>query len=106
MSLLPGEHRRALQLRPLLARRGEASPLLARQGGAVMTSQPAIALEQVPIDSLRPDPANPRRISDAELEALTRSLREYGFIQPVIARRKDNAVIGGHQRKRAFSTSR
>jgi hypothetical protein len=27
---------------------------------------------QVPIDDLSPDPANPRKISDAELDSLTR----------------------------------
>ncbi len=57
-----------------------------------------IQVEQVDIDSLRPDPANPRRISDSELEALTRSLGTYGFLQPVLARREDRMVIGGHQR--------
>jgi len=55
-------------------------------------------VEQVAIEALRPDPANPRRISDAELEALTRSLRQWGFVQPVLARREDGVVIGGHQR--------
>ncbi len=53
---------------------------------------------QVALDDLHPDPANPRRISDAELESLTRSIREYGFVQPVLARREDRVVIGGHQR--------
>jgi len=55
-------------------------------------------VEQVAIDDLRPDPANPRRISDDELDALERSLREFGFVQPVLARREDRTVIGGHQR--------
>jgi DNA modification methylase len=55
-------------------------------------------VSQVEIDQLRPDPANPRRISNAELEALTRSIREYGFVQPVLARKEDSTVIGGHQR--------
>lgn len=55
-------------------------------------------IEQVPLDDLRPDPANPRRISDDELESLTRSLRQFGFVQPVLARREDGVVIGGHQR--------
>src|SRR5438093_6283242 len=59
---------------------------------------PYIQVEQVPIDELRPDPANPRRISDADLEALTRSLKEFGFVQPVLALREDRTVIGGHQR--------
>jgi ParB-like chromosome segregation protein Spo0J len=62
------------------------------------TSPAAFTLEEVPIETLRPDPANPRRISEAELEALTRSLRQFGFVQPVLARRDDGIVIGGHQR--------
>lgn len=59
---------------------------------------PTLSVEEVHIDQLRPDPANPRRISEDELEALTRSLRQWGFVQPVVARREDGVVIGGHQR--------
>ncbi|MBN1321153.1 MAG: DNA modification methylase [Thermoleophilia bacterium] len=59
---------------------------------------PQLTIEQVPIDSLVPDPANPRRISDAELEALTRSITEFGLVDPIIARAADRTVIGGHQR--------
>ena len=55
-------------------------------------------IKHVPIGELRPDPLNPRRIADAELEALTRSIREFGLVDPIIARREDGAVIGGHQR--------
>jgi len=55
-------------------------------------------ITQIPIDDLHPDPANPRRISDAELEALTRSIREFGFVDPVLARKEDKAVVGGHMR--------
>lgn len=57
-----------------------------------------IEIEHVVIDTLRPDPANPRRISDTELEALTRSIQEFGLVDPIIARREDGVVIGGHQR--------
>ncbi len=63
-----------------------------------MNATSELQIEQVPVDALRPDTANPRRISDAELETLTRSIREFGFIDPVIARREDGTVIGGHQR--------
>ena len=63
-----------------------------------MKTAQQIQIEQVPIEELRPDPANPRRISDQELEALTRSIREFGLIDPIIARREDKTVIGGHQR--------
>ncbi|MHB1345444.1 MAG: site-specific DNA-methyltransferase [Thermoleophilia bacterium] len=61
-------------------------------------SAPALAIEDVPIDDLHPDPANPRRIADAELEALTRSIRQFGLVDPILARKADGTVIGGHQR--------
>jgi len=57
-----------------------------------------IQIEQVPVWDLVPDPANPRLISDRELEALTRSIREFGLVDPIIARKEGRTVIGGHQR--------
>jgi DNA modification methylase len=57
-----------------------------------------LVVEQVPIDLLRPDPANPRRLTDEVLEALERSMRAYGCVQPILARRPDGTVVGGHQR--------
>src|SRR5450759_1757114 len=63
-----------------------------------MKPDPTRNIEQVPIDELHPDPANPRRISDEELDALERSIRQFGFVEPVLARREDATVIGGHQR--------
>ena len=63
-----------------------------------MVATKDIDITHLPIGELLPDPANPRRISDDELEALTRSIREFGLIDPIIARRKDKVVIGGHQR--------
>jgi len=57
-----------------------------------------LEITYLPIKDLRPDPANPRRISDEELESLTRSISEFGLIDPIIAKREDNTVIGGHQR--------
>jgi len=57
-----------------------------------------LRIEQVPIGDLRPDAGNPRRISDDELEALTRSIKEFGLVDPIIARREGETVIAGHQR--------
>ncbi len=57
-----------------------------------------LGIDHVPIGDLRPDPFNPRRISDDELEALTRSIQEFGLVDPIIARREDRTVIGCHQR--------
>jgi DNA modification methylase len=64
-----------------------------------MTTVPAtLRVVEVAIDDLRPDPANPRRISDAQLEALTGGIKTFGFVQPILARLEDKTVIGGHQR--------
>lgn len=60
--------------------------------------QTELHIEHLPIDQLKPDPSNPRRISEADLEALTRSIQEFGLVDPVIVRREDGLVIGGHQR--------
>lgn len=63
-----------------------------------MSATESLVIEQVAIDLLKPDPANARNISRPELDALTRSIREFGFVQPLLARRLDAVVIGGHQR--------
>jgi DNA modification methylase len=63
-----------------------------------VTASPALVVEFVPLDDLHPDPENPRRISDAELDALERSIRAHGFVLPVLARAATHVVIGGHQR--------
>lgn len=44
---------------------------------------------------------NPRRISEDKLDALGRSLKTFGVLQPVIVNRKSKTIIGGHQRVRA-----
>jgi DNA modification methylase len=62
-----------------------------------MSATGSLVIEQVAIDLLKPDPGNARNISRPELDALTRSLREFDIVEPILARR-DGTVIGGHQR--------
>jgi DNA modification methylase len=57
-----------------------------------------LVIEHVVIDDLRPDPGNPRVHPGDEMDALTRSVAEFGFVEPVVARREDGLVIGGHMR--------
>jgi DNA modification methylase len=64
----------------------------------VPTPLPSLTIEAVPIDLLRPDPANPRWIGQEELDSLERSIRRFGFVAPILARKEDRTVIGGHQR--------
>src|SRR5690349_4696110 len=63
-----------------------------------MPTTTELQIVQVPINDLRPDPANPRRICDVELDSLAKSMRAHGFVLPVLARLADKVVIGGHQR--------
>jgi DNA modification methylase len=58
----------------------------------------ALQVTQVPIDDLRPDPVNARRMDEDELDALERGIRQFGVVQPIVARREDRVVIDGHER--------
>jgi ParB-like chromosome segregation protein Spo0J len=62
-----------------------------------------VAVEYVDPGTLRPAPYNPRRIEPEALKRLAALLDAHGFVDPVIARREDRLVIGGHQRLKANS---
>jgi hypothetical protein len=65
-----------------------------------------LTVEQVPIDQLHPDPANPRRISDEELDSLERSIRQFGWHDPDKAEEAAEARrIGGMHRRKAKSVA-
>lgn len=55
-------------------------------------------IETIDIDLLKPASYNPRNIDSEEMESLKRSLKQFGFVDPAIARTKDKMIIGGHQR--------
>ena len=46
-------------------------------------------------------PYNPRKISDHDLEALRRSLKFFGTVEPVVVNKRSGHIVGGHQRVRA-----
>lgn len=52
----------------------------------------------LPITALVGADYNPRVMPDESMRALMRSLREFGFVEPVVARAEDNLILGGHQR--------
>ncbi|MCJ7822331.1 MAG: ParB N-terminal domain-containing protein, partial [Armatimonadetes bacterium] len=60
-----------------------------------------LAVTHVPIAHLRAASHNPRHMLASELEKLKRSITEFGFVEPVVVRKEDNTVIGGHQRLEA-----
>jgi len=57
-------------------------------------------IDQTPIDELVPYENNPRTHSPVQLERLVRSLKEFGFTNPILID-KDNNVIAGHGRLQA-----
>jgi len=60
-----------------------------------------VEIEYIDPDDLNPAPYNPRRASDEALKRLAGLMDVHGFIDPVIARKEDGLVIGGHQRLKA-----
>jgi ParB family chromosome partitioning protein len=62
---------------------------------------------RAPIENLRPNPRNPRKLfTDAELDELAASIRERGIIQPIVVRPARGApdsfeIIAGERRWRA-----
>lgn len=58
-------------------------------------------VKEVLIKELIPNEKNPRKISKAELNKLIRSIKEFGFVDPIIVNSNENrknVIIGGHQR--------
>ncbi len=59
------------------------------------TTDDAGGLRTVPIDQLQANPDQPRRVfTEADLDDLTRSIREKGVIQPLIVRPAPNGAVG------------
>ena len=57
-----------------------------------------LRVEHVPVSQLRPWPENPRIMPQAEMHKLVRSIETFGLVEPLVVRRSDHLVIGGHQR--------
>ncbi len=57
----------------------------------------------VPLGTLVGAEYNPREMPPAEMAKLKRSLVEFGVVEPLVARREDRLIIGGHQRAGAIA---
>ncbi len=62
------------------------------------TPKAALRICQVPVDQLRPFPENPRIMPASEMQKLVQSIQQFGMVEPLLARRSDQLVIGGNQR--------
>jgi len=61
----------------------------------------SLQIEHVSAHTLRPHPRNPRTISPGQMAALERSITQFGLVDPMVVRKADHTVIGGHQRLEA-----
>ncbi|MCJ7829335.1 MAG: site-specific DNA-methyltransferase [Dehalococcoidia bacterium] len=57
-------------------------------------------IQSIEISKLRPHPQNPRTHPDSAIEKLVKSLKEYGFTNPILIS-ADNYVLAGHARLKA-----
>jgi len=57
----------------------------------------ALRIEYLPVHSLRPYERNARTHSDAQIDAIAESIRQFGFNSPILID-DDNGVIAGHAR--------
>ena len=68
--------------------------------GSRENPSPRLAVEQVPISSLKPDPGNARRHSVKQIRQIASSIAAFGFNAPVLVD-EDLNVIAGHGRLKA-----
>lgn len=59
--------------------------------------------ELVKIGAVNPAKYNPRTMPALEMRKLEASLLRFGFVEPLVIRRSDMLLIGGHQRLDAFT---
>ena len=55
-------------------------------------------IEKVNINNLISPDYNPRKIDDEKLESLKKSLKEFGYIDPLIVNKVNMHIVGGNQR--------
>lgn len=57
-----------------------------------------LTIETLKITDLKPAKYNPRKISNEDYNKLSRSINEYGLVDPIIINLNNKHIIGGHQR--------
>lgn len=73
---------------------------MAQNKTASLTNSTRIEVEYAQVQQLKPDANNPRKHSDRQIKALTKSIKAFGFNIP-IAVNANNQVIAGHARLEA-----
>ena len=56
----------------------------------------------VPLDRLRPNPKNPRKVTPKKMDMLRRALERFGDLGGVVFNIRSSQLVGGHQRVQSF----
>ena len=55
-------------------------------------------IRKVSLDKLIPWENNPRKMPKSELDKLEKSIKEFGYVEPIVWNEQTGKVVGGHQR--------
>ena len=95
---------------PAVGQPGPSTPTGQTPAPAPEAALPASALREVPVDSIEPNPHQPRAHFDEEsLAELAASIKEIGVLQPLLVRQKPDGgyqLIAGERRWRAAQRAR
>ncbi|TDB95612.1 ParB/RepB/Spo0J family partition protein [Micromonospora fluostatini] len=82
-----------------------ASPVPPAEPELALSPVPGARFAEIPVDSILPNPKQPRQVFDEEaLEELKTSIEEVGFLQPIVVRQLDEEkfeLVMGERRWRA-----
>ncbi len=59
-------------------------------------------LVEMDIKDILPAPYNPRKITKEMLEQLKASIRDDGYLEPIVVNKRTGFVVGGNQRLKAL----
>ena len=59
-------------------------------------------LKKIKIEQIKEAKYNPRKITKEELDKLKNSIKQFGYVEPIIVNKKTDNVVGGHQRLKAL----
>ena len=66
-----------------------------------VNSREKLKIEEVAIHLLKLSEYNPRTLSDTQEETLTKSIKEYQLLDPLVVNKfkgRENVIVSGHQR--------
>jgi DNA modification methylase len=62
-------------------------------------------IRRLSVSDIKPDPRNPRKISEDAMSGLTKSLERFGLVDLIVVNSKNMQVVSGHQRLKVVKKS-